>query len=299
MGNFQCGFITLLGRPNVGKSTLVNQLVGQKISIVSSVPQTTRHMVRGILTTEQYQMIFVDVPGMHEFSHHLSSHLNSLAKKSLEYCDIVLYVADVARFPLQEEQKIVQLISRLNIPTIVALNKIDRSTDYLSLYVDLCKEKIENKNLIKYFIPISALSGQNVGELKSALLESLPEGDPFYEKDQLTDFSLEFRISDIIREKLFSMLRQELPHAVAVKTEEITDKGNVLYIKAMIYIEKESQKPIVVGKSGERVKQVGILSRKDIEDIMKKKVFLDLTVKVVRDWQSKPRILTELGYSDQ
>jgi len=295
--NFRCGFVAILGRPNVGKSTLLNALIGNKISIISSIPQTTRHQIRGILNLENAQIIFVDTPGIHSFKDELTSHLNLVAKKSIEDCDLLLYVTDISRSIGREEETIMNLLASQKIKVIMVLNKIDLGINFINDYINLWKEKTKDKeDPLVYYLPTSAKTGKNVDKLKEVIVESLPKQVPFYDKDTLTDFPLKFRISDIIREKLFLNLKKELPHFLAVEVEEIMEKENVFYIRVNIYVNRVSQKKIVIGERGELLKNIGKEARIEIEQILKKKVYLDIWVKVLEDWQKKTRILKELGY---
>jgi len=295
--NFRCGFVAILGRPNVGKSTLLNALIGNKISIISSIPQTTRHQIRGILNLENAQIIFVDTPGIHSFKDELTSHLNLVAKKSIEGCDLLLYVTDISRSIGREEETIMNLLASQKIKVIMVLNKIDLGINFINDYINLWKEKTKDKeDPLVYYLPTSAKTGKNVDKLKEVIVESLPKQVPFYDKDTLTDFPLKFRISDIIREKLFLNLKKELPHFLAVEVEEIMEKENVFYIRVNIYVNRVSQKKIVIGERGELLKNIGKEARIEIEQILKKKVYLDIWVKVLEDWQKKTRILKELGY---
>ena len=298
-GEFKSGFVAVLGRPNVGKSTLINTLVGNKISIISPIPQTTRHQIRGILNLKDAQIVFVDTPGVHSFSDNLAAHLNTIAKKSIEGCDLIVYVVDVSRRPGQEERKLVELITAQDIKTIMVLNKTDLGDKFFNEYIDLWQQKIKAKNLedsLIYYMPASAKTGKNMDKLKESLIENLSPGPAYYDKDSLTDFPPKFRIADMIREKLFLQLKKELPHSLAVEVETIENRKKLVYIKVNIYVKRTSQKRIVVGKQGEILKEVGSLSRPEIEKIYNKKVFLDIWVKVLADWQQKPRILKELGY---
>lgn len=299
MKKFKSGFVAVLGRPNAGKSTLINNLVGSKISIISPIPQTTRHQIKAILNLEEAQVVFVDTPGLHSFKDKLSSHLNTIAKKSLEGCDLIVYVVDTCRRPAKEEQALAELLSSQKINTIMVLNKIDKGRKYLNNYIDLW-QRITAKNKkpesLLYYIPVSAKTGRNTDKLKTVLLDCIPEGEAFYDKDTSTDFPLKFRIADIIREKLFWRLGQELPHSIAVEVSEIKDKGKRVYLKINIYVKRNSQKKIVVGKSGAVLKEVGSLARKEIEVIYNKKAFLEIRVKVMADWQDNTRVLKELGY---
>ncbi|UCG35755.1 MAG: GTPase Era [Candidatus Omnitrophota bacterium] len=302
---FKSGFVAVLGRPNVGKSTLINALLDSKISIVSTAPQTTRHQIRGILNLKDAQIVFVDTPGIHSFRDRLATHLNTIAKKSLEGCDLILYVVDVSRRVGQEEAQIMDILASQKVKIIMAMNKMDLGVGYLNAYVDFWKAKLKEKKRRKdplvYFLPLSAKTKKNTNELKNALVENLPSEHPFYDTQTLTDFPIKFRVADIVREKLYGFLTKELPHSIAVEVEEIEErktlkKEALIYIKVNIYINRTSQKMIVIGKGGHVLKEVGRASRLDIEEIYKKKVFLEIKVKVLKDWQEKPRILKELGY---
>jgi len=296
------GFVALAGRPNVGKSTLMNALIEKKVSITSHIPQTTRHLIRGILNTSKAQIVFVDSPGIHSFKEDLARHLNIIAKKGLKDTDLILYVVDVSRQPAHEEEKIVRNILSAKTNVIMALNKIDKRTTFINDYIEFWRS-YENKMPAKeskllYYIPISAKTGQNLKDLIEVIKENLKLGHPFYEKETVTDFPLKFRVADIVREKLFLKLKEELPHSIAVETEEIEDRDKVVYIKVNIYVNRVSQKRIVIGKDAQLIRDVGIASRLDLEDIFDKRVYLETRVKVISDWQKKTRILKSLGYDD-
>jgi len=294
---FKSGFVTILGRPNAGKSTLLNALIDNKVSIISPIPQTTRHQIKGILNLENAQIVFVDTPGIHSFEDKLAAHLNTVAKRAIEGCDLIIYVVDMSRRPGEEEQELMRIISGQKIKTIMVLNKIDLGIKYFNLYIDLWAERVKGKrNPLVYYIPLSAKTGKDVDKLRDTLLDNLPESHPYYDTKELTDFPIKFRIADIIREKLFLQLKREVPHSVAVEIEEINNKKKIVSIRAVIYVKRNSQKRIVIGKAGEVLKEVGSRSRPEIEKIYNKKVFLDIWVKVLENWQDKPRILKELGY---
>jgi len=294
---FKSGFVTILGRPNVGKSTLLNALIDNKISIISPVPQTTRHQIKGILNLENAQVVFVDTPGIHSFEDKLASHLNTVAKRALEGCDLVVYVVDISRRPGKEEQELMRIITGQIVKTIMVLNKVDLGLKYFNAYIDLWAENVAGKrNPLIYYMPVSAKTGKDVDKLRDSILENVPESHPYYDANSLTDFPPKFRVADIIREKLFLQLNKELPHSIAVEIEEINDKKKIVSIRANIYVKRNSQKRIVVGKAGVVLKEVGSRSRPEIEKIYNKKVFLDIWVKVLEDWQDRPRILKELGY---
>jgi len=297
----KCGFVAILGRPNVGKSTLLNALLKEKISIVSSVPQTTRFRIRGILNLENAQIIFIDTPGLHLFKDDLALYLNNIAKKSVEDTDLILYLVDVTRSIGNEEMVIMNFLLNYNhLPMIMGLNKIDLGTDFLNHYIErweaLLKEK-KKENPVKFYIPLSAKKGKNLDKLTEAIINLLPERDfLFYPEKETTDFPLSFRISEIIREKLLLFLKEELPHSCAVIVEEMEEKENIVYIYASILVNRTSQKKIIIGKGGSFIKKIGIEARKDLEILLKRKVYLELYVKVVKDWQKRPRILKEIGY---
>ncbi len=297
----KCGFVAILGRPNVGKSTLLNALLKEKISIVSSVPQTTRFRIRGILNLENAQIIFIDTPGLHLFKDDLALYLNNIAKKSVEDTDLILYLVDVTRSIGNEEMVIMNFLLNYNhLPMIMGLNKIDLGTDFLHHYIErweaLLKEK-KKENPVKFYIPLSAKKGKNLDKLTEAIINLLPERDfLFYPEKETTDFPLSFRISEIIREKLLLFLKEELPHSCAVIVEEMEEKENIVYIYASILVNRTSQKKIIIGKGGSFIKKIGTEARKDLELLLKRKVYLELYVKVIKDWQKRPRILKEIGY---
>ena len=297
MGKFKSGFVTIAGRPNVGKSTLLNALLKQKVSIISKVPQTTRYLIRGILNLEDAQIIFVDTPGIHLFRGKLFSSLNELAFQSLEGVELVLYVVDVSRPPFREEEIVMNNLALQKIPLIMALNKIDLSREYLNEYIEIWKRKTNQRLFpLKYFLPISALRGDNLNKLIDLIVELLPRGEPYYDNKTLTDFPLPYRVADVIREKVCLLLKEELPHSTAVVIEEIDEKEDLVKILGSILVSRVSQKKIIIGEKARMIKEIGTQARKDLEIIFSKKVFLELWVKVEKDWQDRPRILKELGY---
>jgi GTPase len=295
---FKSGFVAIIGRPNVGKSTLLNAMLKDKISIVSSIPQTTRHQIKGILNLQGAQIVFLDTPGMHNFSDPLASHLNTIAKRSLEGVDIVLYVVDVDRAPGKEEKRLLNILVKQRVRVVMALNKMDKGGKYINDYISLWNSETAkiNENPLLYYLPVSAKNDKNVDELKEILKNNMPGGEPFYDKKTLTDFPQNFRLADIVREKLFMVLTQELPHAIAVEVNNIEKKKKSMYIQVTVYVQRQSQKKIIIGKKGAVLKEAGTAARADIEGIYKRKVFLDISVTILSDWQKKPRILKEIGY---
>jgi len=290
-----------MGRPNVGKSTLINTLLKEKISIVSSVPQTTRFRIRGVLTTDSFQIVFVDTPGLHLFKDNLASYLNNIAKKGIEDTDVILYLVDVTRSIGKEELEIMKFLLNCSYsPIIMGLNKIDLGCDFLNQYIKIWEELVEeNKkvNPIKFYIPISAKTGKNLDRLINTLVDFLPQQEfLFYPQKETTDFPLNFRISEVIREKLLYSLKEEIPHQCAVVVDEVREKEKITYIHAYIYVNRVSQKKIIIGKDASFIKKIGVEARADLESLLRKKVYLELDVKVIKDWQKKIRILKELGY---
>ncbi len=298
MNKLKSGFVTVVGRPNAGKSTLLNHILGEKVSIVSDIPQTTRYPIRGILNLKKGQAVFVDTPGIHLFKYKLSSVLNMLAFSSLKGVEAILYVVDCSRSPQAEENKIMGVLQKQDIPIIMVLNKIDKTKKYLADYIELWNEKNKGKLYpLKYFVPVSALTGKNLEELIESVFEILPNGEPFYSEKIKTDFPLFYRVTDIIREKLCILLKEELPYKTAVEVTNVDTEGKIAEVYANILVSEKSHKQIVVGKKGEKIKEIGKQARLDLERLLKKKVFLKTWVKVEKDWQDKPRILRELGYT--
>ncbi len=298
---FRSGFVAIVGRPNVGKSTLLNALLGKKISIVSSVPQTTRHQIRGILNLPRAQVVFVDTPGIHSYKKKLVTHLNVIAKKSVEGIEILLYLVDVTRPIGREEQNLMRFVAHSRCPVVMALNKIDRGPGTLNEYIQAWQQFISREDIpdpVRYYLPVSAVTGKNLDQLVEVLVELLPEQPPFYGQEDDTDFPLTFRVADCVREKLFLKLKEELPHSVAVEVEEIEDKEKVKVVYVTIYVNRISQKKIIIGDKGRLIKEIGSEARPELEQLFNKKVYLDIKVKVVSDWQNKPRILQELGYTE-
>jgi GTP-binding protein Era len=292
--------VAVLGRPNVGKSTFINAIINSKVSIVSKVPQTTRYLVRGILNLDNAQIVFVDSPGIHSFNDNLAQYLNVVAKKSLSDIELILYMADTSRYPAREEEQVMNFLSLQKTKLIMVLNKIDIGKRFLNEYIEAWRKIIKRKKIKKdpliYYIPISARTGKNLDELKDVIIEQLPQGPRFYDKETLTDFPLKFRIADIIREKLLSNFDQEIPHSLAVDVLEIEDKKKVVYVSASIYVNRNSQKTMVIGKNAKMIKKIGSISRKELEVVFGKKVYLDIWVKVMPSWQRNTRVLRQLGY---
>lgn len=290
------GFVAIVGRPNVGKSTLLNHLVGQKVSITSRRPQTTRHRIHGIRTTDEGQAVFVDTPGIHASEKRaMNRYLNKTAGSALGGVDVVVWLIDRAAW-LPEDELVLQRIQTAGVPVILAINKIDRIEDKDQL-LPFLQEAAERHDFAA-MIPLSALKGSNLEVLDRAIMNLLPEGRPVFPEDQVTDRSMRFMAAEIIREKLLRSLGQEVPHAITVEIEQFKQDGALTRISALIWVEREGQKAIVIGTKGEVLKKVGERARHDLERMLEGKVFLQLWVKVKEGWSDDERALRSLGYTD-
>lgn len=292
----RCGFIAIVGRPNVGKSTLMNRILGQKISITSRKPQTTRHQILGIKTDENVQAIYVDTPGLHLHAKKaINRYMNRAASTVLNDVDVVVFVVDAARWTEEDDNVLVQL-QREKTPVILVINKIDKlnNKDLLLPLIDTWGRRME----FAAVIPISAKSGDNLDKLEQTVSAYLPESGPLFPEEQVTDRSERFLAAELIREKLMRRLSKELPYAVTVQIEKFSMENEVLHIDATIWVARKSQKGIVIGKSGEVLKEVGQKARIDMEKQFECKVFLNLWVKVMEDWSDKEQQLRQLGYDD-
>ncbi len=294
--NSHSGYVAIIGRPNVGKSTLLNQILGEKLSITSRKPQTTRHRILGIKTLGNMQAIYVDTPGIHVAEHTaLNRHMNKAARNALNDVDIILFVVDALKWT-EEDEWVAGLLKNISKPVILVINKTDTLSEKEHLLSHI--KSLSEKQAFLEIIPISAKKGTQVEKLQSIIANLLPEGPLYFPEDALTDRSIRFRVSEIIREKLIRALGDELPYSSTVEIESFKEEGNIQHIAAIIWVEREGQKPIVIGKGGERLKEVGIRSRKDIEPILGKKVHLRLWVKVRGGWSDDERALASLGYID-
>jgi GTP-binding protein Era len=292
----KAGFVALVGRPNVGKSTLLNHLVGQKISITSRRPQTTRHRIHGIKTTGEGQAVFVDTPGIHASQKRaMNRYLNRAAGTALLDVDLIVWVIDRPEW-LAEDELVLDRIKSSGVPVILVINKVDWLEDKALLLPFL--EKAETVHPFAAMIPVSALKGSNLDVLESKIMELLPEGQPIFPEDQVTDRSVRFMAAEIIREKLLRALGLEVPHALTVEIEQFKIEGGLTRISALIWVEREGQKAIVIGTKGEVLKKVGERARLDMEKLLDGKVFLQLWVKVKEGWSDDERALRSLGYSE-
>ena len=297
MNEFRSGFVAIIGRPNVGKSTLMNALLGQKIAAVSSKPQTTRKRQLGILTTDSAQLVFVDTPGLHNPRHKLGKFLNQEAEESLEGVDVILWLVDASARPTDEDKQIASLLDRTprRTPLVLAANKMDlvpaeALTARLEAYQALLKKEA-------HVISISAAQNQNLDQLLELLISLSPIRPPEFDEEQVTDSYERDIAADLIREACLHQLREEVPHGVGVRVDEFTERENgMLYIAATIFVERNSQKGIVIGEGGKMLKAIGSAARKEIEDMGGRKVFLELRVKVLKDWRNDENALKRFGY---
>ncbi len=296
MPEYRCGFVALVGRPNVGKSTILNRLIGQKISITSRRPQTTRHRILGIKTDARAQIVFVDTPGLHaQQPRAMNRYLNRAAADSLQDVDVVVLVVEGTRWQ-QDDDWVLEKLQPLSCPVIVAINKTDRVTDKTTLLPHL--QALAKKREFSALIPVCARSGEHLDQLEAAVREYLPESPPLYPEDQVTDRSERFLAAELVREKLFRKLGEEIPYGLTVEIECFRSEKKTLHIHALIWVEKSGHKAIVIGAKGERLKAVGREARQDMEKAFGQKVFLQLWVKVKEGWADDQRALQSLGYRD-
>jgi GTP-binding protein Era len=291
---FRCGYVALIGKPNTGKSTLMNALVGEKLSITAHRPQTTRHQILGIKTGDDYQCIFVDTPGLHDSGKKaIHRYMNRAATSMLDDVDLICVLIDLADFD-RDDEKILQRVSGYR-NLLVVLNKTDQVGREASLPV---MQKIAQLGPDFESIPVSALTGDNLEHLMELILQRLPPGLPQFPDDQLTDKSMRFISAEIIREKLFRVLKQELPYSITVNIDHYIEEEDITRISATIWVERKSQKAIVIGKNGSLLKKIGTLARSDIERLIGVRVYLQLWVKLRVDWADDEQSLASFGYSD-
>lgn len=290
-----CGYIAIIGRPNVGKSTLMNELIGFKVSAIANKPQTTRHNIRGLLTEEHYQIIFVDTPGMHRTSKSLlNKTINMEAVAALEGVDAVVMLVEAMRWT-DEDDLVLKRLGHVTCPVFLLANKVDRVEKKEKLLTWL--PTILQKYPFKEIFPLSATKGTNLAALKAALIKTLPEQDWIYPEDDVTDQSTRFIASELIREQLMIYLHQEMPYSTAVEIEKYTETPTLTEIHAVIWVSRESQKGIIIGKKGESLKRIGSSARIALEEFLQTKVMLKLWVRVEENWENSPRHLHTLGIS--
>lgn len=294
--SYKSGFITIIGRPNVGKSTFLNHVIGQKIAIMSDKAQTTRNTIQGVLTEQDAQCVFIDTPGIHKPKHRLGDFMVKLAENTLNEVDIIMFMINAEEGFGRGDQYIIDRLENVKKPVFLIINKIDQiHPDKLLEIIDQYKDKYPFEEIV----PISALEGNNVSHLLGVLKQHLPEGPQYYPEDQVTDHPERFIMSELIREKALELTREEIPHSIAVVIEQIEKSENEkVRIQATIVVERSSQKGIVIGKQGSMLKQIGTKARKDIERLLGTKIYLELWVKVQKDWRNRSQLLQSYGFSE-
>jgi len=289
----KAGFVNIIGNPNVGKSTLMNAFVGEKLSIITSKAQTTRHRILGIVNGENFQVVLSDTPGIIKPAYELQASMMDFVKSAFDDADLLIYMVEIGEKELKDEA-FFKKITSAKIPVLLLLNKIDKSNQaQLEEQVQLWAEKVPNAEIIA----ISALEGFNVKEVFDKIIELLPESPPYYPKDQLTDKPERFFINETIREKILIHYKKEIPYAVEIDTEEFFEEENIIRIRSVIMVERETQKGIIIGHKGNALKRVGVEARKDLEKFFGKQIHLELYVKVNKNWRSNQRQLKRFGYN--
>lgn len=292
--DYKSGFVTIIGRPNVGKSTLLNQMIGQKIAIMSDKPQTTRNKIHGVYTADNCQIVFIDTPGIHKPKHKLGELMVSTAQKSLQQVDLILFLIDASVELGKGDEYIIENLEQINTPVYLIINKIDTiDQNQLLPLIEKVKEKFDFEEII----PVSALGNKNIDLLLELIVKKLPQGPQYYPTDMVTDQPERVIIAELIREKVLKLTREEVPHSVAVVVELMEKRSkNMVFISAIIYVERDSQKGILIGKGGKMMKDLGALARKDIQALLGSKVYLDLWIKVKKDWRNKELSIKNFGY---
>lgn len=291
--SFKSGFISIIGRPNVGKSTILNAMLGEKISIVSEKPQTTRNTIRGVKNIEDGQIVFLDTPGIHEGGGLLNKFMVREATASLKDVDAVLFMVEAMHPPGGDDALIIEELKRLKCPVVLAINKLDRvEKPALLPLIEQYSKLMDFKDIV----PVSAIKGVGVSELEKVLCDLLPEGPKYFPDDMVTDTPVRFLAGEIVREKVFQFTHNEVPYSVAVAVEKFEEKKALVSISAVINVERDSQKGIIIGKKGEMLKRIGTSARIDLEKLLASKVYLELFVRVQKDWTRSPSSLKGFGY---
>ena len=293
---YKSGFVTLIGRPNVGKSTLMNSLIGQKIAITSNKPQTTRNRIQTVYTSEEGQIVFVDTPGIHKAKNKLGDYMVNVAERTLKEVEVVLWLVEPSNFIGAGEQHIIEQLSKVSTPVILVINKIDTvKKEELLGFIDTYRKEMDFDEIV----PVSALKKENTDELIKCIMKYLPYGPAFYDEDTVTDQPQRQIVAEMIREKALRCLDEEIPHGIAVTIEKMKWRGNIVDIEATIICERESHKGIIIGKQGSMLKKIGMNARKDIENMLESKVNLQLWVKVKKDWRDSEFLLKNFGYNQK
>jgi GTP-binding protein Era len=296
---YKSGFVAIIGRPNVGKSTLMNQIVGQKVAIMSDKPQTTRNKIRAVYTSEEGQIIFLDTPGVHKPKSKLGDTMNRMVESALREVDVILFLVDASEKRGPGDEFIIEKLKGVRTPVYLVINKIDKVTpDHLLPFID------EYQSLYPFaqIVPVSALEGNNVNRLMEQLLLELPEGPMYYPSDMITDHPERFVVAELIREKVLQLTREEVPHSIAVVIDQMKERENnpqMVDIYATIYTERQTQKGILIGHKGSLMKEIGKRAREDIEGLLGTKVYLNLWIKVKKDWRNQENYIRNFGFYDE
>ena len=291
---YKSGFVALIGRPNVGKSTLMNCLIGQKIAITSHKPQTTRNRIQTVYTSEEGQIVFVDTPGIHKAKNRLGDYMVNVAERSLKEVDVILWLVEPSNYIGAGEQHIIEQLRKVNVPVILVINKIDTvKKEELLGFIDTYRKEMEFAEIV----PVSALKKENTEELIKCIMQYLPYGPAFYDEDTITDQPQRQIVAELIREKALRSLEEEIPHGIAVTIEKMKWRGDLVDIEATITCERDSHKGIIIGKQGAMLKKIGTSARRDIENLLESRVNLQLWVKVKKDWRDSDFLIKNFGYN--
>ena len=293
---YKSGFVTLIGRPNVGKSTLMNHLIGQKIAITSNKPQTTRNRIRTVLTTEEGQIVFVDTPGIHKSKNKLGEYMVTAAETTLDQVDVILWLVEPSSFIGAGERHIIEELQKVKTPVILVINKTDTvKKDEVLFFIDTYRKAIDCAEIV----PVSALKGDNTEELVKCIFKYLPEGPAYFDEDPITDQPMREIVAELIREKALRLLEDEVPHGIAVSVESMQEADKICHIDAAIVCEKDSHKGIIIGKGGQMLKKIGSEARREIEEMLEMQVNLKIFVKVRKDWRDSDHLLRNFGYNQK
>ena len=291
---YKSGFVTLIGRPNVGKSTLMNRLIGQKIAITSSKPQTTRNRIQTVLTTAEGQIVFLDTPGIHKAKNKLGDYMVSAAEHTLQQVDVILWLVEPTNFIGAGERHIIEQLKKVKSPVILVINKTDTvKKEAVLTFIDTYRRELDFQEIV----PVSALKGHNTDELVKCILKYLPYGPAYYDEDTVTDQPMRQIVAELIREKALRLLEDEIPHGIAVTIESMREKGKICHIEATVICERESHKGMIIGKGGQMLKKIGAAARQDVEKLLEMQVNLKLWVKVKKDWRDSDFLLKNYGYN--
>jgi GTP-binding protein Era len=288
----KAGFVNIIGNPNVGKSTLMNVLIGEKLSIITNKAQTTRHRILGILNEKDYQIVFSDTPGIIQPAYKLQESMMNFVHSAFQDADILIYMVEIGEKGLKDE-KLFEKIKNTDVPVLLLINKIDLvKQEEVSIQIDYWKKLVPNSEIL----PISALNNFNIQEILDKIIELLPECEPYYDKDAITDKSERFFVEEKIREKILKHYKKEIPYSVQIEVEEFFEEEDIIRIRAIIYVLRESQRGIIIGHKGQGIKRIGTEARRDLEKFLGKKIFLETPVKVKKNWRNDDRQLKQFGY---